>query len=139
MTEEQESDKKVSGGPGITAGGNVSISGVRGQVAIGENITQTHISQTNLKDLLDSLHEFQKGVPKLDLSPEDQSIVNGEISAAIKETKKDKPAPSKIKEKFESIISTIKEAGKSIKEISELYEPAKKIATVLGIGLQVLL
>ena len=137
MTEEQESDKKVIGGSGITAGGNVSISGVSGQVAIGEDITQ--ISQTDLKDLLYRLYKFQKGVPKLDLSPEDQSIVNGEISAAIKEAKKDKPAPSKIKEKFKSIISTIKDAGKSVKDISELYEAAKKIAPILGIGLQALL
>jgi hypothetical protein len=38
---EEESDKKVIGGPGITAGGNVQISGGSGQVAIGENITQT--------------------------------------------------------------------------------------------------
>jgi hypothetical protein len=133
---EEESDKRVSGGPGITAGGNVHISGVSGQVAIGEDITQIQvISQTDIKDLLDSLHEFQKGVPKLDLSPEDQSIVNGEISAAIKEAKKDKPVPSKIKERFGSIISTIKEAGKSIKDISELYEPAKKIAKLVGMGL----
>jgi len=140
MTEEQESDKKVSGGPGITAGGNVSISGVNGQVAIGEGITQIQtISQADLKDLLDSLHEFQKGVPKLDLTPEDQTIVNGEISAAIKEAKKDKPTLSKLKERFESIISTIKEAGKSIKDISEFYEAAKKIAPILGIGLQAFL
>jgi hypothetical protein len=131
---EEESDKKVIGGSGVTAGGNVSISGVSGQVAIGENITQTQIvSQTDLKDLLDSLHEFQKGVPKLDLSPEDQSIVNGEISAAIKEAKKDKPALSKIKERVGSIISTVKEAGKSIKDISELYEAAKKIAELVGL------
>ena len=140
MTEEREQGKKVIGGSGVTAGGNVSISGVNGQVAIGENITQTQIvSQTDLKDLLDSLYEFQKGVPKLDLTPEDQSIVNGEISAAIKEAKKDKPAASKIKERFGSIISTVKEAGKSIKDISELYEAAKKIAPILGIGLQALL
>ena len=142
MTEERESDKKVSGGPGITAGGNAHISVGSGKVAvaIGEGITQTQvISQTGLKDILDRLHEFQKGIPKLDLTPEDQSIVNGEISAAIKEANEDKPALSKIKERFESIVSTIKEAGKSIKDISELYEAAKKIATILGIGLQALL
>jgi hypothetical protein len=137
MTEEQESDKKVSGGSGITAGGNVFISGVSGQVAIGEDITQ--ISQTDLKDLLDSLYKFQKGVPELDLSPEDHSIVNGEISAAIKEAKKDKPTLSKIKERFGNIISTVKDAGKSIKDISELYEAVKKIAPILGLGLQALL
>jgi chaperonin cofactor prefoldin len=139
MTEEREQGKKVIGGSGITAGGNVSISGGSGQVAIGENITQTQISQTDLKNLLDSLLEFQKGVPELDLSPEDHSIVNGEIGAAIKEAKKDKPVLSKIKERFVSVISTVKEAGKSIKDISELYEAAKKIAPILGVGLQALL
>ena len=133
MTEERESDKKVIGGPGITAGGNVTIGDVSGQVAIGENITQ--LSTSDKKDLLDSLQESQKGVPKLDLTPEAQSIVNGEISAAIKEAKKDKPALSKIKERFESIISTIKEAGRTIKDISEIYEPAKKIAKLIGMGL----
>ncbi len=133
MTEERESDKKVSGGPGITAGGNVTIGDVSGHVAIGENITQ--LSTSDKKELLDGLHEFQKGIPKLDLAPEDQSIVNGEISAAIKEAKKDKPAPSKVKERFESIISTVKDAGKSINGISELYEPAKKIAKLVGMGL----
>ena len=135
MPEEGESDKRVSGGSGITTTGNVTIISSDGsQVAIGEDITQIQvISQTDLEDLLDSLHEFQKGVPKLDLSPEDQSIVNGEISAAIKEAKKDKPAPSKIKEKFKSIISTIKDAGKSVKDISELYEAAEKIAKLVGL------
>ena len=108
---EEESGKKVIGSSGITATGNVSIGGISGQVAIGENITQTQISQTDLKNLLDSLLEFQKGVPELDFSPEDHSIVNGEISAAIKEAKKDKPALSKIKERFVSVISTVKEAG----------------------------
>lgn len=139
MTEEQESGKKVIGGSGITASGNVHISSVSGHVTIGD-ITQTQIiSQIDLKDLMNNLREFQKGIPKLDLTSEDQSIVNGEISAAIKEAKKDKLGPSKIRERFESIISTIKDAGKTLKDISELYEPAKKIATVLGIGLQALL
>ena len=129
---EEESDKTVRGGPGITAGGNVQISNVSGQLAIGENSTQTQISQADLKDLLDCLHNFQKGIPELDLSPEDQSIVNGELSAAIKEAKQEKPAVSKIKARFVSAIRTVKEAGKSIKDISELYEPAKEIAKLVG-------
>lgn len=138
MTEE-ESDKKVSGGSGITTTGDVHISVGNGQLGIGKGITQTQISQTDLKDLRDTLLELQKGVPELDLTPEDQSIVNGEISAAIKEAKKDKPVVSKIKERFVSIIGTVKDAGKSINDISELYEAAKKIAPILGIGLEVLL
>jgi hypothetical protein len=136
---EEESDKRIIGGFGITAGGNIQISGVRGQLAIGEYITQTQISQADLKDLLDSLHNFQKGIPELDLSPEDQSIVNGELSAAIKEAKQEKPALSRIKARFVSAIRTVKEAGKSIKDISELYKAAEKIAPILGMGLQALL
>ena len=140
MTEEQESDKKVSGGSGITTTGDVHISVGSGQLGIGKGITQTQIiPPTDLKDLRDSLLELQKGVPELDLTPENQSIVNGEISAAIKEAKKDKPVVSKIKERFVSIIGTVKDAGKSINDISELYEAAKKIAPILGIGLEVLL
>jgi hypothetical protein len=131
---EEESAKTVRGGPGITAGGNVQISNVSGQLAIGADSTQIQIiSPTDVKDLLDSLHEFQKGVPKLDLSPGDQSIVNGELSAAIKEAKQDTPALSRIKSRFVSAISTVKEAGKSIKDISELYEPAKEIAKLVGL------
>ena len=129
---EEESDKTVRGGPGITAGGNVQISNVSGQLAIGEDVTQIQISQADLKDLLDSLHNFQKRIPELNLSPEDQSIVNGELSAAIKEAKQEKPALSRIKSRFVSAISTVKEAGKSIKDISELYEPAKEIAKLVG-------
>ena len=140
MTEEQKSGKKVIGGPGITASGDVHIIDISGQLAIGKDITQTQImSQPDIKDLVNNLREFKNGVPKLDLPSEDQSIVNGEISVAIKEAKKDKPALTKIRERFESIISTIEGAGKTIKDISELYEPAKKIATILGMGLQALL
>ena len=139
MTEEHESDKKVVGGAGITAGGDVTFGDVSGQVAIGEGITQIQsISTTDLEDLRKSLLEFQTGLAKLDLPTDDQNIVNGDISAAIKEAKKDKPEPSKIRTKFESAINTLKEAGKTIKDISELYEPAKKIATILGIGLALL-
>ena len=43
MPEKYESDNKVAGGPGITAGGDVSISDVSGQVAIGEHIHQSNL------------------------------------------------------------------------------------------------
>jgi len=61
--------------------------------------------------------------------------VNGEISAAIIEANEEKPVLSEIKKKFESAINTVKKAGKEINEISELYEPAKKIAKLVGIGI----
>ncbi|MBC2701789.1 MAG: hypothetical protein HF976_10335, partial [ANME-2 cluster archaeon] len=60
-------------------------------------------------------------------------------SATIIEAEKEKPALSKIKEKFENTINTIKGTGKVINDISELYEPAKKIAQLVGISLPFLL
>jgi hypothetical protein len=140
MTEEHEYNKNVTGGTGITAGGDVSIGDVSGQFGAGEHIEQIQtIGQTDLEELRKSLNDFQKGIAKLGLSSNYQNVVNGEISAAIIEAEKEKPAPSKIKEKFESAINTVKEAGKAINGISELYEPAKKIAKLAGISLSLLL
>jgi hypothetical protein len=138
MTEERESEK-VSGGPGITAGGDVSFGDVSGQVAIGEHISQTRSTgSADIAELRKSLLDFQKGLAKLDLSKEDESIVNGDISAAIKESNKEKPKLSMIKERFESAINIIKESGKAMQNISELYEPAKKLAPLMGLGIAIL-
>lgn len=139
MTEEHEYSKNVTGGPGITAGGNVSIGDVSGQFGAGEHIKQIQIGQTDLEELRKSLNDFQKGITKLGLSSNYENVVNGEISAAIIEAEKGKPALSKIKEKFESTIYTVKGTGKAINDISELYEPAKKIAQLVGISLPFLL
>ena len=138
MTEEPEPGT-VSGRSGINAGGNVSIGDVSGQVAIGENISQIQsIKGADTEELRKSLLDFQKGLAKLDLSEEDKSIINGDISAAIKESKKDKPRLSMIKDRFESTIDIIKESGKTIQNISELYEPAKKLAKLVGLGIAIL-
>ena len=139
MTEKPESDAKVVGGAGITAGRDVEIGDVSGQVAIGEHITQIQsISTTEMEDLRKSLRDFRKGLAKLNLPTDDQNIVTGDISAAIKEAGKDDPELSTIKMRFKSIIDTVKGAGRTIGDISELYEPAKKIATMLGLGLALL-
>jgi hypothetical protein len=139
MGEEQKSGKNVVGGPGISAGGNVTLGDVSGQVAIGEHIEQMQtIKQTDLEELRKSLLAFQEQVAQLGLSLEDQNIVSGDITAALKEAKKEKPVLSNIKEKFESDIYTVKEAGKTIQDISELYGPAKKIAQLIGVGLSLL-
>ena len=135
MTEELESDAKVVGGAGITAGRDVEIGDVSGQVAIGEHITQIQsISTTEMEDLRKSLRDFQKGLAKLNLPTDDQNIVTGDISAAIKEAGKDDPELSTITMRFKSIIDTVKGAGKTIGDISELYEPAKKIASLIGMS-----
>lgn len=139
MEEDHKSDKKGTGGTGINAGGNVTIGNVSGQVAIGKNIIQTQsIGQVDLEELRKSLLDFQRRIAPLGLSSEDQSIINGDISAAIKEANKEKPVLSKIKKRFESSVNTIKEAGKTIKDISELYETATKIAKLVGVGLSFL-
>ena len=141
MGEEHESDNKVVGGPGITAGGNVTVGDVSGQVAAGKNIEQIQsisIEQTDLEELRKSLLIFQEQVAHLGLSPNYQNVVNGAISAAVIEAEEDKPTLSKIKEGFESALNTIKKAGKTIQETSELYEPAKKIAQLIGVGLSLL-
>ncbi|RZN37039.1 MAG: hypothetical protein EFT35_07075 [Methanophagales archaeon ANME-1-THS] len=105
MTEEKESNKKVIGGPGITAGGNVTISGGSGQVAIGKNIIQTQtLSTFDKQELLNCLIAFQKEIAELDLPGDELSIVKGDVTAAIKEAKKEEPDPSKIKSRFESAI-----------------------------------
>ena len=136
MTEEWESDKKVIGGPGITAGGNVTIGDVSGSVAIGKNITQ--LSTSDKKELLNSLIEFQKEIAKLCLPADELSTVNGDVTAAIKEAKKEEPDPSKIRSGFEGAIETIKGVGKVIEKVSE-SETTKRILKILGIGLSILL
>lgn len=139
MTEEKESNKKVIGGPGITAGGNVTISGGSGQVAIGKNIIQTQtLSTFDKQELLNCLIAFQKEIAELDLPGDELSIVKGDVTAAIKEAKKEEPDPSKIKSRFESAIGTIKGVEEAIKKVSEL-ETTKKIMKILGIGLSILL
>ena len=103
MEEDHKSDKKGTGSAGINAGGNVNIGNVRGQVAIGKNIIKTQfIGQIDLEELRKSLLDFQKGVVKLGLSSEDESIVNGDISAAIKEANKGKPCYLKLKKGLET-------------------------------------
>jgi len=142
MSEEHESDKNVVGGPGINAGGDVTFSDVSGQVGIGEHIEQIQtiqtIEQTDLEELRKSLLAFQEQVAHLGLFPNYQNVVNGAISAAVIEAEEDKPTLSKIKEGFESALKTIRKAGKTIQETSELYDTAKKIAQLVGVSLSLL-
>ena len=140
MAEKNESKKNVFDGSGITSGGDVTFGNVSGQVAIGDNILQVQmLSKADLEDLRKTLLDIQKGLDKLNLPSDDRNIINGDISAAIKESKKGKPELSKIKTRFENVINTIKEAGKTIKDFSELYEPAKKMASILGVAISALI
>lgn len=136
MTEEIKSEGKVTGGSGIVAGGNVTFGNISSQFAVGSSITQNQIqsiSSSDLKELRESLLEFQNEIFRLGFDPDYQSSVNGDISKAVIEAKKEKPEPSKIRQYFEAAIQTIKDTGEAISSISEFYEPAKKIAKILGI------
>ncbi len=132
--------KTIIGGTGITAGGDVHIGDVSGQVAIGENITQTQtLSALDKKELLDSLLGFQKEIAGLGLPASDLSTVNGYVAAAIKEAKKEEPDPSKIKNRVEGAIETIKDAGDFIEKVSK-WEWTGKLLKIFGkIGLSIVL
>jgi hypothetical protein len=134
------SKKRIVGGTGITAGGDVHISDVSGQVAVGQNITQTQtLSALDKKELLDCLIQFQKEAAKLGIPEEELSTVNGDLNAAIKEAKKEEPDTSKIKSRFESAIDTVKEVGDTIEKVSK-WEWTGKILKILGkLGLSILL
>jgi internalin A len=130
--EEDRRERRL--GAEITAGRDVNI--VYGDRS---TIHTQSISTIDLEDLRRSLLEFQEGIAKLNLPTDDQNIVNGEISAAIKEANKENPEPSKIRTRFGSAIDTLREAGRTVKDVSELYNPAEKIVKVVGIGLSFLL
>ena len=137
MTEDNKLEGKITGGSGIVSGGDVNIGNISGQFAAGPGITQNQIQSINspdLKELREGLLEFQNEIRRLGLDPDYQSSVNGDISKAVIEAKKEKPEPSKIRQYFEAAIQTIKDTGEAMSSISELYEPAKKIAKILGIA-----
>ena len=140
MDKKAESDKKVKVGAGITAGGNVTFGDIIGQIAIGENITQTQtLSSSDKREIRDSLVQFQKEIAKLNLPADTMASVNGDVTAAIKEAEKEKPDPSKIKGRFEGALDTIKEVGDTIEKVSK-WECTGKVIKVLGkLGLSILL
>lgn len=134
------SKKTIVGGVGITAGGDVTFADVSGQVAIGENITQTQtLSPSDKKELRDNLVQFQKEITKLNLLDGTMATVKGDVSAAIKEAEKEKPDPLKIKSRFEGALDTMKEVGDNIEKVSK-WEWTGKVIQILGkLGLSILL
>jgi len=132
------SKQNIVGGTGITSGGNVNFGDVNGQVAIGKNITQTQtLSSLDKKELRDSLVQFQKEIAKLNLPTDTIAVVNGDVTAAIKESEKEKPDPSKIKSRFEGALDTVKEVGDTIDKVSK-WEWTGKVIKILGkLGLMI--
>jgi len=136
---EEERRGRRFGGGGITAAGDLTIN-VNGPLAVGENIAQIQsISINDLEDLRRNLLDFQTGLANLNLPTDDQSIVNGDISAAIKEASKENPEPSTIRTRVESTINALRESGRTVKDVSVLYDPAIKIFKLLGVASALLL
>ena len=126
---EEERRERMLDRAEITAGRDVII--VKGD---NSTIHTQSISINDLNDLRRNLLEFQEGIAKLNLPTDDQNIVNGDISAAIKEANKENPEQSKIRTRFESAINTAREAGRTVKDVSALYDPATKIFKLLGVA-----
>ena len=47
------------------------------------------------------------------------ATVNGDVTAAIKESEKEKTDPSKIKSRFQGALDTVKEVGDTIDKVSK--------------------
>lgn len=128
----------VRGGPGITAGGNVKISDVRGQVAIGSHIKQKQtISSSDKQDLLEALKKFREEVAGLEMSKDDLETVKGDVNAAIKEAEKEKPDFPKIQSRFQGAIDTVKETGQLIKKVAESPVTQKIVGALAKWGLAI--
>lgn len=118
--------------------GSIKQGNILGQNIIGNKNTQTMNQSSptvDIEKLKKSLIAFQEELDKLDLSPEDQGIVKGDVSAALKEAGKEEPNLPNIKKRVENIIETLKDAGKTVKNISEICSSLKIAAGLLGVAL----
>lgn len=136
MSEESDYKNVDNVNYGINASGDVNISHVSGQLAIGKNISQFQSSSTiDIEKLKKSLLDFREELTKLDLSSENQDIIKGDVSAALKEAGKDEPKLTTIKSRVENVIETLKDAGVTVKSISEICSSLKIAAGIFGIQL----
>lgn len=145
-SKKKKSKSSVTGGGGTTVGGNLNISGTKGQVALGnknvqkQKIVTKTLSSAEKKELHDNLTKFQTEVAKLNLPPEKASKVNEGVAAAVEESAKGKPNTDKIGECVKDVVDVINEIGGDTKATVSKWEWTKKIlATVGKIGLKILL
>lgn len=130
MTKETDSDKCVLGGTGITAGENVIFENINSPIAVGANI---NISLSDIEDLKQDLLAFKEAISTSNLLPEDKTIAEGDITAAIKESENETPKLEKITKRVVSAIETIQETGKKMEEYG-LFDIASKVAKRLAIS-----
>jgi hypothetical protein len=124
---------------GVEVKGNMVISSNSGQVSLGgKNISQSQVqssSTIDIEKLKKSLLDLREELAKLDIPSETQYIIKGDVIAAHKEASKDNPKISNIKARIESVIEALKEAGLTVKNISEICVSLKIVAEILGIPL----
>lgn len=136
MSEGNKLDEKKVLSSGVSVSGNITIGDVNGQLAIGEKIAQNQYKYViDVQDIQNNLLSFIKLLDELNLPTEDMEIIKGDISAAIRETKKDEPDILKIKQFFGNAIDILKEAGETVTSISSLYPLAKTIAGFVGLNI----
>ncbi|MFB3889995.1 MAG: hypothetical protein ACE14S_10930 [Candidatus Bathyarchaeia archaeon] len=131
----------ATGGGGINVGGNFSISGTKGQVAVGnKNVQKQTLSSSEKKELHDNLTKFQTEVAKLNLPQEKATKINEGVAAAAEESAKGKPNIDKIGESVKNVVDVIKEIGGDTKATVSKWEWTKKILATIGkVGLKILL
>lgn len=135
MSEGNKLDEKTVLINGVSISGDITIGDVTGQLAIGEKITQNQYNVPDIQELQNNLISFKKLLNELNLPTEDKEIIEGDISAAIKEIKKDEPDISKIRQRFKSAIDFLKDTGETVTSISGLYPLAKVIAEAIGVSI----
>lgn len=134
MSEESDSKNMGNVNYGINTSGNVTIDNITGQFAMGKNISQVQsLSTVDIEKLKKSLLDFKEEFSNIDLSPEYQDIIKGDVSAALKEAGKDNPKLPNIKSRIENVIDTLKDAGVTVKNIAEICGSLKIAAGIFGI------
>ncbi len=136
MSEEPDSKNIGNVNYGINTSGNVTIVDVSGQFAMGKNISQVQSLPTvDIEKLKKSLLDFKEELSNLDLSPENQDFIKGEVSDAFKEAVKDNPKLPNIKSRIENVVEKLKDAGVTVKNLAETYSSLKIAAGLFGINL----
>lgn len=138
MVEENKPEGKVVSYTGIYVGGNLTQGDILGQSSAGKDNLQINVQPSptvDIEELKNSLLAFQEELVNIDLSPEVKEIVKGDVNAAFIETRKEEPKLQNIQTRVKSVIETLKEAGKTAKNISETCGSLKTLASLLGIAL----
>ena len=119
--------------------GNNNVTGSSNVIGNNNVVGNNNVLSTQDKtDLQQSLQRFQEELAKLKLPEGKFTVANGDLTAAIDESKKPQPDNKKIESRFNNVIETIREAGKT--ETVSKWDTTKKILTILGkIGLSILL